>query len=148
MRRLKAALPWRPRLAAPNASTDRWAQARQPHRLLPTQAVQLLPSWSHLQTRWSLHHRSRSSRESTQELLRSLHKGGSCSTSGNCLQGWTFDLVGSSSEASAGGEPFGGCLRLWFVARSITATVLCTPAPFYSVYTVQSLYINRYVNIQ
>jgi hypothetical protein len=61
--------------------------------------------------------------------------GGTRSTSGNCLQGWTFDLVRSSSEASAGGEPFGGCLCPWFVARSITETVLCTPALFYTVYS-------------
>jgi hypothetical protein len=32
----------------------------------------------------------------------------------------------------------------WFMASPSTATVLCSPAPLYTVY-IQSLYINRYV---
>jgi hypothetical protein len=56
-----------------------------------------------------------------QQLLRSLNKGGICSASRNHLQGSTSDIVHSSPEASAPGEPCGGCLCLWFVARSSMA---------------------------
>jgi hypothetical protein len=122
-----------------------------------TQAVQLLPSWSHFQTRWSLHHCSRSSQESPRkplprgevfecpgpQLIRSLHKGGTHSASGNRLQGLTSDLVHSSSEASAQGG------ALWRLPTPLVrGQTRHGNSTFYSitvVHCVKSLYINRYV---
>jgi hypothetical protein len=49
--------------------------------------------------------------------LHGNHKGGICSASGNRLRGSTSDLIRSSSEASAWGEPCGGCLRPWLAVR-------------------------------
>jgi hypothetical protein len=118
----------------------------------PPTPFQLLPNRSCSPTCWFLHHRSRSCLESTsepffsypegrflqargQQLLRSLHKGGTRSASGNRLPGSTSDFVCSSSETSARG---GGAL--WRLpsplvrGQSSTATVLRIPAPFYTVY--------------
>jgi hypothetical protein len=140
-----------PSLAAPDFAAEHQAQEQQLHQPPPSQVVQLLPSGSHFQTRWFLHHRSRSSRESAGEpffsypagrflhapgrqLFRSLHKGGTRSTSGNRLQGLTSDLIRSSSKASAQGGSCGGCLRPWFVARPARQQP-CSPAPLYTVYS-------------
>jgi hypothetical protein len=151
--------PWTPRLAAPDAVVDHSAQVRWPRLPPPTQAVQLLPSGSRFQTHWFLHHRSKSSQESTREpffsypagtflhapgrqLLRSLHKGGTCSASRNRLCGSTSDFVHSSSEASAQGG------YLWRLPMPLIHGQTSTATTLYSsivVHSVQSLYISHYV---
>ncbi len=139
-----------PRLAAPDTVADPQAQERWQCRLPPAQVVQLLPNGSRYQTDWSLHHRSRSSGESTrepffsypagrflhalgQQLLRSLHRGGTCSASRNRLQGSTSDLIRSSSEASAWEGALRRLPRLLVHGKDSMATALRTPAPLYTV---------------
>jgi hypothetical protein len=45
------------------------------------------------------------------------------------------DLVRFSPEARVRGEPCGGCLHPWYPVGSSMATVRCTPAQFYTVYS-------------
>jgi hypothetical protein len=52
--------PWTPRLAAHDARADHRAQAQWSRWPPPTLVVQLPPSGSRSQTRWYLHHHSRS----------------------------------------------------------------------------------------
>jgi hypothetical protein len=79
-----------------------------------------------------------------QQLLPSLHKGSIRSSSGNCLQGLTSDLVCSSPEACAGR---GGAL--WRMSMPLVrGKTQHSDSTSYSstvVHCVQSLYINHYV---
>jgi hypothetical protein len=69
------------------------------------------------------------------QLLRNLHKGGTYSASGNRLRGSTSGLVHSSAKASArGGAPVEAAYAPP-MARPSMATVLCTPAQLYTVYS-------------
>jgi hypothetical protein len=126
-------------------------------RLVWVQAVQLLPSRSRSQTCWYLHHHSRRSREFArkpffsnpagsffpalgQQPLRILRKSSMCNASGHCLEDLPLTSSALLPRPVLGGEPCGGCLRPWFMARCSTATVLCTPALLYTVYCSVPVY--------
>ncbi len=71
----RCAQPWTPCLVVHDAAADPRARAWWPCQPPPTQAVQLPPSRYHSQAHWYLHHPSRSSQEFTRELFFSYPTG-------------------------------------------------------------------------
>ncbi len=155
----RCARPWTPRLAAPDATADRWAQAWQLCQPPLAQVVQLLPIRYRFQTRWVLHITAEVGKNPPGNCFSTTPQGGFCmpragssiaastmvvsiAPAKTTYEDWPLTSSALLPRPALGGEPCGGCLRPWLAVKPVGNSTLYSSS---LVHSVQSLFIRWYV---